>query len=1212
MAHRSLRANQTATKYDDIPAGRRPTTTRNEGFDRDELLQSLSSDNPLRTNINYTSEQLFFLEYVLKYGLNAGLTRIYNETIEGMAKFYTDAIGAGKIPSKSSTGEVKVEVKYLAEGKPVYTDISTHWPHEFIKNKSVSQTIVFRHHITSNDVVDIITVPFMYGCRWCITANKSPFELHKGGENALNYRGFFIIEGTPRFIVAHEKIAHNAITTVYSETDKRYDTSLKTQDEKNNSVEYKLYKGIKQRKSTKKEEENTYFLSSGCFNKSIEVNKIFKQIYILLQKLRDSEDGQGLPPVRDYDGYMQNLVHTVAGTHLQHFVLYEWTQDSDIPLEPLGKFNNLKEALNALYKCNPNSKNSRADNYMALNTDLTTINNYAEMVIRSIFPSISFSNTGPNRLRNKYDMYQSKAMLLMRMVVANILTEQKVFNPTDRNNVGNKAYLTAAEIFRRDLTRDEGSILREESLKGDWKPKNIVVRGESNVMEVIDFSNPFDFFSSMTMFTIPRDVNSKDLTIRGVNDSHTGYICPYDTPSNAMVGLTTHSTMTCCFSIPKNVSIIYRLINKILKDRHIEEHFPSNDTGLRLLSVNSVPHALVDRETFITIKNRFKRDHLFMDMVVIEEAYTIHANMDPNGQQRTEISSYNILCDSARIYRPLYNVEELIKKDLLDDDKINNYFTGTLSNGKRIPKTLEEVVKDGIIEMVFPSELEYKLIATGRKQITESRNKNEGDNKYNYCEIDPLSLFGLTASCGPMINHSPGNRGMHEPAMAKSAITPISTNIEQLSEASAKVLHSAQAAPVTTRTNEIVSSYVANGVCAIMAIAIREENLEDAYAASEAWARNITTERIVTIEVTLEKDDIQGIPEGNDYKMKRYHNMDRNTGLPKVGEYRAIGDAIFAKYRIEEVPSTSQDQSKETQIVNKTEFIEIGKGGYVQKIKKVKLEKSIVYRITVSTIKNVQTGDKLATRYSQKGVVGGIKAAKDMPRIISGKRKGLIPDLIFSPMSLTSRATPAVIHELLLGNYAIATGKQVDASAFSMTLERLSQYNNELINLGYEPWGIETYEHPETKQRFQMMTGIAYVRVLKHTAFEKQKACGFVNFSSMDKIMRQPSKGGPTGAIRGGYMDWDTFASHSAAHMISTMWRDQSDRVLIEICSTCGHLCDRCNRNPETVKDIHAATHCTKCNHTTLVTTKVPWCLVDIYFQLLNVGVKLSLFPGME
>jgi len=398
-----------------------------------------------------------------------------------------------------------------------------------------------------------------------------------------------------------------------------------------------------------------------------------------------------------------------------------------------------------------------------------------------------------------------------------------------------------------------------------------------------------------------------------------------------------------------------------------------------------------------------------------------------------------------------------------------------------------------------------------------------------------------------------------------------------------------------------------------MAIAITEENLEDAYTASEAWARKTTTERITTIEVSVEKDEIAGIPEGNDYRMERYHDMDRKSGLPKIGEYRRVGDAIFAKYKIESSPPTA-DQTEEVdrQIVNKTEFIGIGKDGYVQKIKEVKVDKTTIYRITLATVKCIQTGDKLATRYSQKGVVGGIRPLSAMPRIPDGKRKGLIPDLIFSPMSLTSRATPAVIHELLLGNYAVATGKQVDASAFSMTLERLTQYNNELVSMGYAPWGVETYQHPETKQEFQMMTGVAYVRVLKHTAFEKQKACGFVNFSSMDKILRQPSKGGPEGAIRGGYMDWDTFAAHSASHMISTIWRDQSDRVLVELCSTCGHLCDRCNRDVDTVKDVRASTHCTKCHQPTLVTTKIPFCLVNIYFQLLTVGVKLSLFPGAE
>jgi DNA-directed RNA polymerase beta subunit len=416
--------------------------------------------------------------------------------------------------------------------------------------------------------------------------------------------------------------------------------------------------------------------------------------------------------------------------------------------------------------------------------------------------------------------------------------------------------------------------------------------------------------------------------------------------------------------------------------------------------------------------------------------------------------------------------------------------------------------------------------------------------------------------------------------------------------------------------NELCSREIANGTCAIMAIAIREENLEDAYTACESWARNTVTERITTVEINVEKEDNQGIPEENDYRMDRYHDMDPHTGLPKIGEYRAVGDAIFAKYRYEMIStgesSTDPDAQPAMQIVNKSEFVEIGKDGYVQKIKEFVLEKTRVFRITIASVRTVETGNKIATRYSQKGVLGGIIPRSLMPPIVTGKRAGLRPDLIFSPMSLTSRATPAVILELLLGNYSVATGEQVDASAFSMTPERLIEYNRRLEELGYEPWGIETYEHPVTRQRFQMMTGVAYVRILKHTAFEKQKACGFVNVSSIDKIQRQPSKGGPTAPVKGGYMDRDVLAAHSCANLITSMFRDQTDKTLVDLCSNCGHLCDRCNRDPESVVDVYAATHCTKCGEQALVTTKVPWTMVNVYFSLLSIGVKLSQWPGIE
>jgi DNA-directed RNA polymerase beta subunit len=1212
-----------------IPHGKRPDTTADDGLSMPAFAQSLQSSNPLRQNIPYTKEQLFFLEYVLKYGLNAAHVRIYNETVESMAEFYTKAIANGiiKLGDTSST-PVRIEVKYVEKSAPKYTDVAEHWPHEFLKNKSVSQTLVFRHYVTAKKVYDIVSIPFMFGCKWCITAKKTPAELHRGGENAVDYRGYFIIDGTPRYIVAHEKIAHNVITTVLDEK-RGYQTSLKTQDEKNNSVEYILYK-------TKEKEQEVYYITSGAFQRPFELKNVFKQIWILLNKLNNED--HTLPRVGGYHKFMKDTIRVVAGQNLQDFITYDWTNIDNAPIVPFPDSSGampatFKEMLATLFKPKA-SANGHDTTYEKLNQDLKSKHDFPEIVIRSIFPSITFNNEGTpeEQSRGKHDMYQAKAMLLMRMFVANVLTEQKVIRVTDRNNVGNKAYLSAAEIFRRDLTRDQGESIQSD-LGGNYSPKVSVARGESNVLEVLDFSNMFEVFSSLTTLSIPRSTHSSDLAIRGVNESHTGFICPYDTPSNAMVGLTTHTAMSTSFSVPKNASIIYAIVNQVLRTYGIVDRFPTqidedDNADLKLLSINSVPYAMINREVFISIRNRFKRDYLFMDMVVIEDAY-----LTGRGTKRVEITNYNILCDSARIYRPLYNVEELIRRNLLTDGEINNYIS---------EKTLEGAVSDGVIIMVFPSELTFKRIAMNRSQLQEyCKNYNGTDlasyvsSEFAYCEIDPLSLFSMTTSCAPMINQAPGNRCMHEPAMARSAITHGSTNNEKLSETSTKILHTGHVAPVTTRTDSVYSRYITNGVCAIIAIAIREANLEDAYEACASWAEGIVTERITTIEVTLEKGEIPGIPPGNDYRMDRYHDLDRETGLPKIGEYRGIGDAVFAKYRMETISESTtraeemakarslleqgnygniiiKDDEIEQQIVNKTEFIDIGEDGYVQKIKKTIVDGNHVYRITLATTKNIQTGDKIATRFSQKGVIGAIRQAEHMPKITSGKRKGLVPDLIFSPMSLTSRATPGMLYELLLGNHAVATGKQVDASAFSMTLSRLEQYNDELVQMGYEPWGIETYKDPETEQTFQMMTGVAYVRILKHTAFEKQKACGLVNFTSIDKISRQPSKGGPTGAIRGGYMDWDTFAAHSAPHMISAMFRDQSDVVHVELCSTCGHLCDRCNRDPETVRDVRASTHCTKCDQPTIVTTKMPFCLVNIYFQLLSVGVKLSLFPGQE
>jgi DNA-directed RNA polymerase subunit B' len=1283
----------------------RNTKTATEGLTRDELRESLKSQNPLRNNIPYSSEDLLFLEYVEKYSLNSGLVRIFNETMESIAEFFRLAIDAGGLKGRFKPGEkVEIKVKYTKEGRSdEYSDISNHLPREFIKNREVHQYLVFLH-APGQGQKEIVTVPFMIGCKWCKTSRMTPQELHEAGENALNYSGYFIIEGTPRFFLAHEKIAHNAINVIKNEDTGTYITSLKIKDEFNNSVENFITKGKRDKGSRRTDGEDTYFLSTACFANPIETNKIFKQIYDFIIEITNETN---LPlQFGSYAEFIEYLIQITAGPNLRHYIIYETTAtDDDQIVKPPNI--NYEQALTALYR-----KKERMQTYRKMFLTLNSAEKYPEMVIASIFPSIATEQeeeieTNKRGYHNKprinkeeekrkkalkkYDILFSKALLLMKMIVSNVLTENNVISPTNRNHVGNKAYMNVAEIFRRDLTRDEGDSIGD--IKNYYKPKASVAKGEADVSEVLEFNNHFNVRSSETSLSIPRCTHSKDPEIRGTNASHTGNVCPNDTPSNAMVGLNTKLALTASFSVQKNIFDIHRIVSDVLGlDNSTLGRFPIGEEDNKLLSINSVPFALINHRRFKAIRKVFKRDFRLMDCPIIEESYIVKDHK--NGIDTRFISSYNIICDGGRIYRPLYNVEQLraleldYRQKIQDDLEIKEYdflaplinlnvpvgklggagmnlfkgicgdtplsqinnealfenFVETLSPESAWDldlfqfqdfledyikdKKIEHLIKEGIIEMVFPSEMEFYKIAYDKSQLSSmygtvirsdesvisaesasEMGKINGFIDYRYCEINPVAIYGYTASCAPMINHNPGPRANHEPAMAKSCLTPITTNQGFFIDSSAKVLHSSTPAAVTTKTNELASRHINNGVSAVFAICTKEGNLEDAFTANKRFTDRVVIERIHTIEIAVEEGEYMGIAPGTVYRKERYHNIDENSGLPKIGIARKVGDFIVAKYRLE---PNLDDPNAEPNPINKSVQIETGKDGYVQEIRELVIDKTKVYRITISSFRTLQKGDKLATRYSQKGVIGDIIPHNLMPYVKNGKNKRLVPDLIYSPLSVTSRATPALILELLCGTYAAATGNQVDGTAFVITLEMVNEYNKILVGLGYEPWGEEMYVDPASGQEVKMMTGIAYVRVLKHTSNEKQKASGLVNFLSVSKENRQPSKGGPTGAVRSGYMDFFTQAAHGIPHFMTRLFRDQSDRVFIDICAQCGHFCDRCNRDPDTARDTYASKYCTKCHEASIVTAESCWALVIIYYHLLSVNIKMSMFPSIE
>lgn len=1111
-----------------------------------ELLETLSSNNSMRNNLDYTFEDLLSIYILSNISNISSIINGYNKAVE----FIRDFASVNERIQKSGYIRVNIQVKVIVEGVVMYYDRSHYEPSEFIKNKNKHIYIAIRGEKEAEKINDLILLPFMVGCKWCKTYKKNPKALHNMGEDASSFGGYFLIEGAMKFFLAQEKVAHNMIFTtlksVSAVASENIETTLKIQDNKNNSVEMTIYR-----------QKEKYYIKTSAFKIRFELTKLFKQIYLFIKNPSDrtmlKKLNSCMSSIETYDKFMNDIIDFTAG-NMKNYVIFDFQNTEEKPITTLEE--TMEEARKSLF---PNDEIGKA--YLTGKTDIDGVDKFPYIVIESLFPSV--------------ENYEKKAFLLMKMLVQQLFTEQKIIKVSNRNDVGYKFYATPGEVLKIEITKDDGG--RFHNNNGVFKPKTTASTGSNNVFETLSSDNIFGTLSQITTLSTPMSEHSRTTDVRSVNETHVGYKCLFETPSGSKVGLVTHMATHCCVSTTKKKEDIYDIILNVLE----------NSTGRRqtktkknekTVSVNSLPYTTVDNKEFIEIKNRIKRNVDFMDVAIVSEFYEFEG--------KVQISSYNIYCDGGRLYRPLYNVEGLLEYGLIktakngpktqeDEDRaINNFIK---------ENTFENLVKKGIIEMVFAVELKTIVISEHRKNIDPSL--------HNYSEINPVNIYGLVSSCAPMMNHNPGGRAIHESAMAKSAQTPGSTNALSLSETSSKKLQTSEPALVTTIYNEKIANHCGSGVNAIVGILITGTNIEDAFTVNKRFAKSVMMQITTTTEIIIQQ--IQGVvvkqgrPPIENIVSSKYHAIDSVTGLPIIGSKLRVGDAIFAMYHI-----TLEGT------VNKTEFVEEGKEGIVTNIKTIESENTTTYRITISLFKQVDEGDKFAFRYSQKGVTGSIEKYENMPYIESGPDAGLRPDLLFSPLSLSSRATPGLNIELLLGVYAALTGQSINATAFNITIDEIERIKNELNNdTNFKH--VETFIDPKSGERIKIMYGVCYTRILKHTSRDKQKACSHLRYT-IEKSTRQPSRGGTNGALRDGFMELNTTAAHSAVHLINSIYKKQSDAIAIYVCEKCGHLNDRFNSNNQI---------CTKCMTTSVVRIESTYAIVMLHHWLLAAGIKFNMFP---
>ncbi len=194
--------------------------------------------------------------------------------------------------------------------------------------------------------------------------------------------------------------------------------------------------------------------------------------------------------------------------------------------------------------------------------------------------------------------------------------------------------------------------------------------------------------------------------------------------------------------------------------------------------------------------------------------------------------------------------------------------------------------------------------------------------------------------------------------------------------------------------------------------------------------------------------------------------------------------------------------------------------------------------IQVAQIRKIVVGDKLAGRHGNKGVISKIVPEADMPYFDDGTPI----DIIISPLSVLARMNLGQLLEAQLGWAAQTLNHQVALPVFEKTEDTLVE--KELVKAGLPIDGKVRLFDGRTGEAFEQKTavGVAYILKLIHMVEDKTHARSTGPYSL---VTQQPLGGkAQMGGQRLGEMEVWALEAHRAAYTLQEMLTIKSDDVV--------------------------------------------------------------------
>ena len=428
--------------------------------------------------------------------------------------------------------------------------------------------------------------------------------------------------------------------------------------------------------------------------------------------------------------------------------------------------------------------------------------------------------------------------------------------------------------------------------------------------------------------------------------------------------------------------------------------------------------------------------------------------------------------------------------------------------------------------------------------------------EHTHAEIHPSTMQGLLGSMIPYSNHNQSPRNQLSGSQSKQGIGYMATNIHSRFDTYANQLCYGEAPLCRTFYYENIGNgempYGFN--CIIAAASLTGYNQDDGLiinkdSVERGMFNSLSFRSYDCAEEVDSRTKVHShianpgaVPSWSNLRPGLDYSKLDERGIIREGEIVSDSTVLVGRYMV--IPDTNdiKDASVTPKLYTKgrVESVVVLHQGDGKLLVKIRVIES---RIPV-------LGDKFSTRHGQKGTIGMLVPAEDMPRT----KDGIVPDVIVNPGGLISRMTVAQLIEMVAGKAAVEVAAKMHSTAFCNGGEIVTQLGDILQEYGAERTGENILYDGILGDQIEtniFMCPLYFMR-LKHLTEDKVNSRGA---GKREMRTHQPTGGrGNEGGLRIGEMERDSLCAHGVSTFLQESMMKRGDETTFWICNGCGRI----------------------------------------------------------